>query len=150
MAFLRLASATIVAITGIALQAASVTAGVVSYDWRVTPVATAFNGVPTTSLGINDRPAHEAAIDVQLGQDVEVSVTNELDEPTYLHWHGLRQLGAQEMDGVPKITQCNIDPNRTVGCLHLPDPQYIDSVSEFVSRLDLEGDVSNNVHVWGK
>ncbi|KAJ8525568.1 hypothetical protein ON010_g15546 [Phytophthora cinnamomi] len=114
MTFSRLTSATCIAFTGMAFQATGVDADVVSYDWRVTPVATVFDGVPANSLGISNRPAHEAAIDVQLGQEVEVRVTNELDEPTCLHWHGLRQLGTQEMDGVPEITQCNIDPNRTV------------------------------------
>ncbi|KAG6576324.1 Multicopper oxidase [Phytophthora cinnamomi] len=104
-----------------AFQATGVDADVVSYDWRVTPVAAVFDGVPANSLGISNRPAHEAAIDVQLGQEVEARVTNELDEPTCLHWHGLRQLGTQEIDGVPEITQCNIDPNRTVTYRFTPD-----------------------------
>ncbi|GMF37688.1 unnamed protein product [Phytophthora fragariaefolia] len=121
MTFSPFTNAAIVAFAGIAFQAARGDADVASYDWRVTPVATAFDGVPATSLGINDRPAHEAVIDVQLGQDVEVRVTNELDEPTCLHWHGLRQLGTQEMDGVPGITRCNIGPNRTVTYRFTPD-----------------------------
>ncbi|GMF23409.1 unnamed protein product [Phytophthora lilii] len=104
-----------------ALQALSVTADEVTYDWRVTPAATAFDGIPTTSYGINDRPSHEAIIEAELGQDVEVPVTNELNESTCLHWHGLRQLGTQEMDGVPGVTQCDIPPKVTATYRFTPD-----------------------------
>jgi iron transport multicopper oxidase len=121
MTFARVSTAAIAMLVGPALQALECSAGVVSYDWRVTPVATAFDGVPTISYGINDRPSQEAVIDVQLGQDVEVRVTNELNESTCLHWHGLRQLGTQEMDGVPGVTQCDIGPNMTATYRFTPD-----------------------------
>ncbi|ETO76441.1 hypothetical protein F444_08159 [Phytophthora nicotianae P1976] len=94
-------------------NAASCMEAVVYYDFRVTYITSAFDGVALTSFGINDRPAHEALIEATLGQQVQVTVTNELDEPTCLHWHGLRQLGTQEMDGLSGITQCYIPPNTT-------------------------------------
>ncbi|GMF23406.1 unnamed protein product [Phytophthora lilii] len=74
--------------TGLSLLAAISSAdnSTVTYDWRVTL----------------------AIIDVELGQTVQVTVTNELGEPTCLHWHGLQQLGTQEMDGTSDITQCGI------------------------------------------
>ncbi|CAH0473565.1 unnamed protein product [Peronospora belbahrii] len=88
-------------------------ADVVTFIWRVTPLTHEYDGVRIQSFGINNKPADQAVIDVVLGQEVEVRVTNELDEPTCLHWHGLKQLGTQEMDGVSEITQCHINPNCT-------------------------------------
>ena len=47
------------------------------------------------------------------GDQVVVSITNYLeDEGTTVHWHGLRQLYTNDMDGVP-VTQCPIARNRT-------------------------------------
>ncbi|GMF47616.1 unnamed protein product [Phytophthora fragariaefolia] len=89
------------------------TADAVIYDWRLTPVMTAFDGVLLETLGVNDKPCDEAIIEVKLGQEVEVRVTNELYNSTCLHWHGMKQLGTQEMDGVSGFTQCFIEPNTT-------------------------------------
>ncbi|OWZ02780.1 Multicopper oxidase, partial [Phytophthora megakarya] len=86
-------------------------ADLVIFDWSVTALYGEYDGVTIDSIGINNKPADEAVIDVELGQEVEVRVTNELNEPTCLHWHGLKQLGTQEMDGASEITQCHIDPN---------------------------------------
>ncbi|ETP45561.1 hypothetical protein F442_08048 [Phytophthora nicotianae P10297] len=80
----------------------------VTYDWRVTYVSTACDGVSLTEYGINGDVATLALIELELGQTVQVTVTNELNEPTCLHWHGLQQLGTQEMDGTSDITQCGI------------------------------------------
>ncbi|POM60997.1 Multicopper oxidase, partial [Phytophthora palmivora] len=98
-----------------------VTADVVTYDWRLTPIMTAFDGVLLQTLGVNDKPCDEAVIEIELGQEVEVRVTNELYEPTCLHWHGMKQLGTQEMDGVSGITQCFIQPNTTAVYRFKPD-----------------------------
>jgi iron transport multicopper oxidase len=103
------------------VDAAACYDSVVYFDWRITYISTAFDGVALTSYGINDRPAHEAVIDVTLGQQVEVTVTNELEEPTCLHWHGLKQLGTQENDGTSGITQCYIPPNDTAVYHFEPD-----------------------------
>ncbi|KAG7382962.1 ferroxidase fet3 [Phytophthora pseudosyringae] len=43
------------------------TADVVSYDWRVTAITAAFDGVSVPTLGINDKPGDQALIDVELG-----------------------------------------------------------------------------------
>ncbi|KAG6610854.1 Multicopper oxidase [Phytophthora cinnamomi] len=105
----------------VSADAAACYESVVSYDFRVTYISSAFDGVALTSFGINDRPSHEALIEVTLGQQVEVTVTNELVEPTCLHWHGMKQLGTQEMDGVSGITQCYIPPNATAVYRFEPD-----------------------------
>ncbi|CAI5717344.1 unnamed protein product [Peronospora destructor] len=96
-------------------------ADVVTFDWRVTYLFTEYDGVFITSFGINDKPADQAIIEVELGQEVEVRVTNELDEPTCLHWHGMKQLGTQEMDGVSDLTQCHINPKGTAVYRFLPN-----------------------------
>ncbi|KAL3669980.1 hypothetical protein V7S43_005351 [Phytophthora oleae] len=101
-----------VALLSLALNAVITTAdnSTVTYDWRVTYVSTACDGVSLTEYGINDDVSTRALIELELGQTVQLSVTNELDEMTCLHWHGLQQLGTQEMDGTSDITQCGIAP----------------------------------------
>jgi FtsP/CotA-like multicopper oxidase with cupredoxin domain len=45
------------------------------------------------------------------GERLKIAVTNELAEPTTVHWHGLRvPVG---MDGVPYLSQPPIEPGRT-------------------------------------
>jgi hypothetical protein len=40
-----------------------------------------------------------------------IHVTNNLEHNgTSIHWHGIRQLGSLEYDGVPGVTQCPIAP----------------------------------------
>jgi FtsP/CotA-like multicopper oxidase with cupredoxin domain len=50
-------------------------------------------------------------IDVDLGDKVRIELTNQLDEPTALHSHGL--IVPNEMDGVPGLTQPSIMPGET-------------------------------------
>ncbi|KAK8038044.1 hypothetical protein PG994_014811 [Apiospora phragmitis] len=48
------------------------------------------------------------------GDQIVIHVTNQLqDNGTTIHWHGIRQLGSNEMDGVNGVTQCPIAPNDT-------------------------------------
>ncbi|KAI1438510.1 multicopper oxidase [Xylaria sp. CBS 124048] len=48
------------------------------------------------------------------GDQIIVHVTNrELDNGTTIHWHGIRQLGSNEMDGVNGVTQCPIASHDT-------------------------------------
>lgn len=48
---------------------------------------------------------------VRLGEEVEVRLTNDLPQPTTIHWHGVRVPNA--MDGVPGVTQEPIPPGGT-------------------------------------
>lgn len=49
------------------------------------------------------------------GDNVIVHVTNEIpDNGTAVHWHGIRQLNANEYDGVPGVTQCPIPPGESM------------------------------------
>lgn len=46
---------------------------------------------------------------------VKIHVTNNLENNgTSIHWHGIRQKGSMEYDGVPGVTQCPIAPGDTM------------------------------------
>src|SRR3974390_2468359 len=45
---------------------------------------------------------------VRQGEELNLQLFNELDEPTSLHWHGVRSPNA--MDGVPDLTQTPVEP----------------------------------------
>jgi len=45
---------------------------------------------------------------VTKGDELIVNFFNNLDQPTTIHWHGIRNLN--EMDGVPDLTQVAVDP----------------------------------------
>lgn len=47
------------------------------------------------------------------GDTIEITVTNSLTtNGTGLHWHGMRQLNNNLMDGVPGLTECPIAPGQ--------------------------------------
>lgn len=73
-------------------------------DWETMPgtsfPAMAYNGtVPGPTIRVTE------------GDRVRVNVTNEMNESTSIHWHGL--LLPNNMDGVPFVTQPPIDPGQT-------------------------------------
>lgn len=66
----------------------------------VTTTAVAFNGtVPGPTLRVTE------------GDSLEIAVTNRLDEPTSIHWHGLHV--PNDQDGVAGVTQDPIAPGAT-------------------------------------
>ena len=42
------------------------------------------------------------------GETLEIDFQNRLDQPTTIHWHGIRNFN--EMDGVPDVTQAVVEP----------------------------------------
>lgn len=71
-------------------------------------------------VAIDGRRGHGVAINGQLpapllrwreGDDIELRVTNKLDEDTSIHWHGV--LLPFQMDGVPGVTFPGIRPGET-------------------------------------
>ncbi|CZT41233.1 probable Laccase-2 [Rhynchosporium secalis] len=45
------------------------------------------------------------------GDNMVIHVTNNMENNgTSIHWHGMRQMGSGEFDGVPGVTQCPIAP----------------------------------------
>jgi CopA family copper-resistance protein len=68
------------------------------------------DGKTGKAIGINGSvPA--PLIRMQEGQDVLIRVTNELDEDTSIHWHGI--LPPFQMDGVPGVSFEGIKPGST-------------------------------------
>lgn len=73
-------------------------------DWELLP------GVVTRAVTFNGT-VPGPIIRVTEGDLVEIRVTNELTEPTSVHWHGLHVPNVQ--DGVPGVTQDPIAPGAT-------------------------------------
>lgn len=82
----------------------------VLFDWDITWVRAAPNGIERPVIGINGQwPC--PAIEVDLGDEIVVQMYNDLgNQSTSLHWHGMFQNGTQEMDGASGITQCPVAP----------------------------------------
>ena len=66
---------------------------------------------PETEIWGYDGRVPGPEIRLRQGDRVEIEVTNELAQPTTVHWHGLRIANA--MDGVPELTQPPIRPGET-------------------------------------
>jgi FtsP/CotA-like multicopper oxidase with cupredoxin domain len=68
-------------------------------------------GYPDTAVWAYSGTVPGPEIRLRQGERLTVRVTNLLDEPTTVHWHGLRVPNA--MDGVPHLTQQPIQPGET-------------------------------------
>lgn len=79
------------------------------YDWLLTESYRAPGGKPRRMLVVNGM-APGPLIEANLGDVVEVRVTNEMVDVTAIHWHGQPQRGSNEMDGSFGITDCGIAP----------------------------------------
>ena len=73
----------------------------VQYKLKIHEKTVNFTGKDITALGINDQiPA--PTIEATVGDTLEVTVENTLDEDSSIHWHGL--LLPNDQDGVPYLT----------------------------------------------
>ncbi|MBW0475053.1 hypothetical protein O181_014768 [Austropuccinia psidii MF-1] len=80
-----------------------------SYEWAVTNTTASFDGYTRNVLIINNQfPG--PLIEVNEGDTIRVKVTNHLNTPLSIHWHGIFQRGSQWMDGPEGITQCPLQP----------------------------------------
>ena len=50
-------------------------------------------------------------LNANVGDILKIEFTNNLDEPTSIHWHGIKNIN--KMDGVPYLTQDLIQPGET-------------------------------------
>ena len=75
------------------------------------PLATEFSGTSETAIWGYDDSVPGPTIRVRRGEEVRVRLINELDQPTSIHWHGIRIDNA--MDGVPGLTQDAVPPGGT-------------------------------------
>lgn len=94
----------------LALQVLAVSANTVTYNWEVDWVTASPDGHARPVVGINGQwPC--PTISGNFGDRVIVNVKNSLhNETTSIHFHGIYQLGTNEMDGPAMVTQCPIPP----------------------------------------
>lgn len=82
----------------------------VEYTLEITNTTIAPDGVERMGLLINGQMPGPL-IEANWGDTVIIHLENKLqDNGTSLHFHGMRQLNTNEMDGVPSITQCALAP----------------------------------------
>ena len=71
------------------------------------------DGTPHPMLTVNGQYPGPL-VECNWGDMIEVTVTNELQyNGTGIHWHGFRQQGSCDMDGVPGLTECPLAPGQT-------------------------------------
>ena len=74
---------------------------------------------------------------IKQGDELKVRLVNELQQPTVIHWHGLRIPNA--MDGVPHLTQMPIEPRASFDYRFIaPDAGTFWYHSHFLSSEQLE------------
>jgi FtsP/CotA-like multicopper oxidase with cupredoxin domain len=68
-------------------------------------------GKPATRTWLYDSVSPGPVIRARQGEEVNVRLVNKLEQPTTIHWHGIRIDNA--MDGVPHLTQHAVPPGET-------------------------------------
>jgi CopA family copper-resistance protein len=80
------------------------------FDLTVARLALNITGQPRTAVAVNGS-VPGPALRMRQGDMVSINVTNHLDEPTSIHWHGI--LLPSAMDGVPGLSFRGIAPGET-------------------------------------
>ena len=95
-------------------------AGVRRYAVTAAPATQKLGGAdrPATGLWLYDGVSPGPMIEAERGDDLEVVFTNNLEVPTTMHWHGIRNLN--EMDGVPDLTQAAVAPGESFTVMPAP------------------------------
>ncbi|MBL6597874.1 MAG: copper resistance system multicopper oxidase [Alphaproteobacteria bacterium] len=98
-------------VLGVGLAAAlSSAVGAGEYHITVDPVTIDTGGFTRDGIGFNGA-SPEPVLRFKEGEDVTIKVTNNLSEPTSIHWHGL--ILPFEQDGVPGISYDGIAAGET-------------------------------------
>ncbi|KAK8189901.1 Cupredoxin [Phyllosticta capitalensis] len=85
----------------------------VEYTFVVGNTTISPDGVPRIGLVINGSMPGPT-IEANWGDTVKVHVINQMENNgTSIHFHGIRQNGTNEYDGVPSLTQCPIAPGES-------------------------------------
>ncbi|KAI0431198.1 multicopper oxidase [Xylaria sp. FL1042] len=72
------------------------------------------DGVERMTLSVNGS-IPGPTIEADWGDTVVIHVTNSLqNNGTSIHWHGIRQMGSTDQDGVASITQCPVAPTESM------------------------------------
>ncbi|KAF9279301.1 hypothetical protein BGZ68_008001 [Mortierella alpina] len=83
------------------------------YNWEVSESTISPDGLARPMLLVNGMfPG--PLIEANTGDRIVVHVTNNMDEGTAIHWHGIHQKGTPWMDGTVGVTQCEIPPGQTM------------------------------------
>jgi len=96
-----------------ALSLPSLAAGIRRYAITAAPAARHLgpSNRPATKLWLYGGTTPGPMIEARRGDELEVEFLNNLDVPTTMHWHGIRNLNG--MDGVPDLTQAAIEPGES-------------------------------------
>ena len=95
----KAAMATLVAM--VASLAAAAPAAAATYDIVIDEVTVDHSGTPKQAIAYNGETPGPT-LRFREGEEVTINVTNRLDEPTSIHWHGL--ILPTDQDGVPGIS----------------------------------------------
>jgi FtsP/CotA-like multicopper oxidase with cupredoxin domain len=82
-----------------------------SYSLIAKRSAHTFDETVKTNLWLYNRMCPGPLIEANQNDLLTVKFKNELDQPTTIHWHGIRNLN--RMDGVPDLTQPAVEPGET-------------------------------------
>jgi FtsP/CotA-like multicopper oxidase with cupredoxin domain len=84
-----------------------------TYNFVVTSKTMSPDGVPREMMVFNGQYPGPAIV-ADWGDTISVTIQNNLaDNGTSVHWHGLRQLHSNQMDGTNGITECPIAPGQS-------------------------------------
>ncbi|KAF2033923.1 hypothetical protein EK21DRAFT_97740 [Setomelanomma holmii] len=85
----------------------------VKYNLEITNTTLAPDGFEKPVLVVNGQIPGPTIV-ADWGDTLEITVTSKLTtNGTGIHWHGLRQLGSNQMDGVNGLTECPIAPGQS-------------------------------------
>ena len=83
--------------------------GVRYYQLAAEPASHFFDKNPlATDLWLYNKASPGPLIQATKGEILDVEFFNNLDQPTTIHWHGIRNINS--MDGVPDLTQSSVEP----------------------------------------
>jgi FtsP/CotA-like multicopper oxidase with cupredoxin domain len=83
------------------------TGSTVYYKLVLEPGQMALDGFSREVIMVNGK-IPGPTLSLTLGQTMEVTVVNMLDDPSSIHWHGIFQQGTPYYDGAAGVTQCEI------------------------------------------
>ena len=94
----------------LALHFIEATAKTAHLDWNIDWVSAAPDGITRPVIGINGQwPCPQ--IDINVGDELWIDFHNQLqNETSSIHFHGIFQIGSNQMDGPAMVTQCPIPP----------------------------------------
>ena len=103
----------LIPLLSLALLSSIASGDTITYNWSIGTITNNPDGYTRTTLGINNLPPYGILVEGNLGDTVVVYVTNNLPNPTAIHWHGILQQGTNNMDGPVGVTQCEIPAGST-------------------------------------